>query len=72
MKYSEFFWKHIDILCSDTSLARSFGEKVWNHKQQEINRLKAIIVEATVAIEGIDYWKRSGNCEIALEILKTK
>lgn len=46
MKYSDFFWKHIDILCSDTSLAHSFGEKVWNHQQQEIDRLKAIIVEA--------------------------
>lgn len=32
MKYSDFFWKHIDTLCSDTSLAHSFGEKVWNHQ----------------------------------------
>lgn len=40
MKYSDFFWKHIDTLCSDTNLAHSFGEKVWNHKQQEIDELK--------------------------------
>lgn len=46
MKYNEFFWKHIDTLSSDTSLAHSFGEKVWNHQQQEIDRLKAIIAEA--------------------------
>ena len=46
MKYNEFFWKHIDTLSSDTNLAHSFGEKVWNHQQQEINRLKAIIAEA--------------------------
>lgn len=46
MKYNEFFWKHIDTLSSDTSLAHSFGEKVWNHQQQEINRLKSIIAEA--------------------------
>ena len=39
MKYNEFFWKHIDTLCSDTSLVHSFGEKVWNHKQQEIDEL---------------------------------
>lgn len=40
MKYNEFFWKHIDTLSSDTSLAHSFGEKVWNHQQQEIDDLK--------------------------------
>ena len=46
MKYSDFFWKHIDTLCSDSNLAHSFGEKVWNHQQQEIDRLKGIIAEA--------------------------
>src|SRR5574343_922048 len=40
MKYSEFFWKHIDTLSSDTSLAHSFGEKVWDHQQQEIDELQ--------------------------------
>lgn len=43
MNYSDFFWKHIDTLSSDTSLAHSFGEKVWNHQQQEIDRLNTII-----------------------------
>lgn len=51
MEYNEFFWKHIDTLCSDTSLAHSFGEKVWNHQQQEVDRLKAIIAEALAAYD---------------------
>lgn len=39
MNYSDFFWKHIDTLSSDTSLAHSFGEKVWNHQQEKIDKL---------------------------------
>ena len=58
MKYSDFFWKHIDILCSDTSLAHSFGEKVWNHQQQEINRLK----------EGMERLLKSYNNQKGLHI----
>ena len=45
MKYSDFFWKHIDTLSSDTSLAHSFGEKVWNHQQQEIDRLNCLLAD---------------------------
>lgn len=43
MKYSNFFWGHIDILCSDTSLAHSFGEKVWNHKQAKADKVLELI-----------------------------
>ena len=43
MKYSEFFWKHIDTLCSDTSLAHSFGEKVWNHQQAKADKVLGLI-----------------------------
>lgn len=45
MKYSEFFWKHIDTLCSDTSLAHSFGEKVWNHQQAKADKVLVLIEE---------------------------
>lgn len=45
MKYSEFFWKHIDTLCSDTSLAHSFGEKVWNHQQAKADEVLVLIEE---------------------------
>ena len=45
MKYSEFFWKHIDILCSDTSLAHSFGQKVWNHQQAKADKVLNLIKE---------------------------
>ena len=38
--FDEFYWKHNDCLNKDTSLAHSFGEKVWNHKQQEVDELK--------------------------------
>lgn len=51
MKYSDFFWKHVDTLSSDTSLAHSFGEKVWNYKQQEIDELKRLISDAIKGIE---------------------
>ena len=43
MKYSDFFWKHIDTLCSDTSLAHSFGEKVWNHQQAKADKVLELI-----------------------------
>ena len=58
MKYSEFFWKHIDILCSDTSLAHSFGEKVWDHHQQKIDEL----------IKSIDW--HIEDCELKLSMNK--
>ena len=45
MKYSEFFWKHTDTLCSDTSLAHSFGEKVWNHQQAKADKVLVLIEE---------------------------
>ena len=45
MKYSEFFWKHIDTLCSDTPLAHSFGEKVWNHQQAKADKVLVLIEE---------------------------
>ena len=45
MKYSEFFWKHIDTICSDTSLAHSFGEKVWNHQQTKADEVLVLIEE---------------------------
>ena len=45
MKYSEFFWKHIGILCSDTSLAYSFGEKVWNHQRAKADKVLNLIKE---------------------------
>ena len=38
--FDEFYWKHNDCINKDTSLAHSFGEKVWNHKQAEIDELK--------------------------------
>lgn len=43
MKYSDFFWKHIDTLCSDTSLAHSFGEKVWNYQQTKAGKVLGLI-----------------------------
>lgn len=43
MKYSDFFWKHIDILCSDTSLAHSFGKRVWNHQQAKADKVLGLI-----------------------------
>lgn len=43
MKYSDFFWQHLDVLCSDTSLAHSFGEKVWNHKQAKADKVLELI-----------------------------
>lgn len=43
MKYSDFFWQHIDILCSDTSLAHGFGEKVWNYKQAKVDKVLELI-----------------------------
>ena len=43
MKYGDFFWQHIDVLCSDTSLTHSFGEKVWNHKQAKADKVLDLI-----------------------------
>ena len=40
MNYVDFFWKHIDTLSSDTSLAHSFGEKVWDYQKQKIDELQ--------------------------------
>lgn len=51
MKYSDFYWKHNDCLNKDTSLAHSFGEKVWNHQQDEIDKLKKTIKDALCALE---------------------
>lgn len=46
MKYSDFFWQHIDVLYSDTSLAHSFGEKVWNHKQAKADKVLDLISQS--------------------------
>lgn len=43
MKYGDFFWQHVEILCSDTSLAHSFGEKVWKHKQAKADKVLELI-----------------------------
>lgn len=44
--FDEFYWKHNDCLNKDTSLEHSFGEKVWLHKQQEVDELKKRIEDA--------------------------
>lgn len=38
-EFDNFYWKHNDCLNKDTSLAHSFGEKVWNHQQAIIDDL---------------------------------
>lgn len=53
MKYGDFFWQHIDVLCSDASLAHSFGEKVWNHQQKEVDELQKRIDIALFLTQGI-------------------
>lgn len=73
MNYSDFFWKHIDTLSSDTSLAHSFGEKVWNHQQQEIDQLKSKINEVLSFIDSdqLGYDARLGDFyRDIVEILK--
>ena len=45
MKYSDFFWGHIDILCNDTSLAHSFGKRVWDHQQVKADKVLNLIKE---------------------------
>lgn len=49
--FDEFYWKHNDYLNKDTSLAHSFGEKVWLHKQQEVDELQKRIDEAIKEIQ---------------------
>ena len=44
-EFDNFYWKHNDCLNKDTSLAHSFGEKVWNHQQAKIDRLTLEIAE---------------------------
>ena len=44
-EFDNFYWKHNDCLNKDTSLAHSFGEKVWNHQQAKIDSLTLEVAE---------------------------
>ena len=49
---------------------KSFYEAGQQSKQAEIDNLQKRIDDTLGALESIPYWDRSGNCELAISILK--
>ena len=77
--FDEFYWKHNDCLNKDTSLAHSFGKKVWLHKQQEVDELREKIKcyeKLTLSLRNeFDSWSDDTESfdaiEVQIEILES-
>ena len=66
MRYNDFYWKHNDCLNKDTSLAHSFGEKVWKHQQQKIDELNNQLLMLQKRIDDTEKWIEENKKWIAL------
>ena len=65
MKWDEDFYAS-----ENTQLAKAFYEAGQQSKQAEVDELQKRIKLALDALESTPYWDRSGNCELAISILK--
>ena len=65
MKWDEDFYAS-----ENTQLAKAFYEAGQQSRQAEIDNLQKRIDDTLGALESTPYWDRSGNCELAISILK--
>ena len=65
MKWDEDFYAS-----ENTQLAKAFYEAGQQSRQAEVDNLQKRIDDALGALESTPYWDRSGNCELAISILK--
>ncbi len=67
-EFDNFYWKHNDCLNKDTSLAHSFGEKVWNHQQAKIDDSEN--TRAVLYRENMDIREKNADLQAKIDELQ--
>ena len=61
--------EEIDKLTRELEIMKGWAKLAQANGEDKLKYLN-IISEALCALESTPYWRRSGNCEIAIDILK--